>query len=188
MSGTATIHQAQLTPGKLELLAQWLPGRSWFGGDVGDLERVAAYRFVDPEGDVGIETLLIRSGGVLYQVALTYRDEPLDDAESFLVGTMEHSVLGTRWVYDAPGDPVYVAELIRVIHEADTEADLSRGEKSMTVEGSGVVPEAPAAMQAARLMRVVDGAHVRPAIPLGTLTGTWTDGGIEHTEVLATLR
>ncbi len=159
MSGTATIHEAQLTPSKLELLAQWLPSQPWFTGDAGDLERVASFRFVDPDGEVGIETMIVRSGGVVYQVPLTYRDEALDGEDAYLVGTTDHSVLGKRWVYDATGDPVYVAELIRVIHEGDNEADLSRGEKSMTVVGSGITLVSNASMEAARLVRVLDGGH-----------------------------
>lgn len=188
MSGTATIHQAELKPSKLELLADWLPSQAWFKGDAGDLERVASYRLVDPDGDVGIETLLIRSGGVTYQVPVTYRAEPLEDSEPWLIGTLEHSVLGTRYVYDATGDPVYVAELIRVIHEADNEAELSRGEKSMSVLGSGITAVSNAAMQAARLIRVLDGDHIHTAIPLGILEGTWTEDGTERNEVLATIR
>ncbi len=188
MSGTATIHAAELKPSKLELLAAWLPGQRWFEGDAGDLERVASYRFVDPDGEVGIDTILVRSGGVTYQVPLTYRAEPLDDEFAVLVGTMEHSVLGTRYCYDATTDPVYVAELIRVIHEADNEADLSIGTKSMTVLGSGITTVSNASMEAARLVRVLDGRHVHTAQPLGVLTGTWTEDGVERTEVLATIR
>ena len=188
MSGTATIHEAQLTPSKLELLAQWLPSQPWFTGDAGDLERVASFRFVDPDGEVGIETMIVRSGGLVYQVPLTYRDEALDGEDAYLVGTTDHSVLGKRWVYDATGDPVYVAELIRVIHEGDNEADLSRGEKSMTVVGSGITLVSNASMEAARLVRVLDGEHIHTAVPLGTLTGTWTEDGAERTEVLATIR
>lgn len=189
MSGTAEIHDATLTPTKLELLGAWLPSQSWFAGSADDLERVAAYRFVDPEGEVGIETILIRSGGAIYQVPLTYRAEALDEASDSLVGTTEHSVLGTRYVYDAVGDPVYLVELLRVIHEGDTEADLSRGEKSMTVEGSGIVPVSNAASESMRVVRVLDGSHVpgtRP--PLGTLTGKWTDADGGHEQVLAVLR
>ena len=188
MSGTAQIHDAELKPSKLELLAGWLPSQPWFEGDAGDLERVAAYRFVDPDGEVGIDTLLVRSGGVTYQVPLTYRPEPLDDDFAVLIGTIEHSVLGTRYCYDATTDPVYVAELIRVIHEADDEADLSRGTKSMTVAGSGITAVSNASMEAARLVRVLDGKHVHTAQPPGTLTGTWTQDGVERTEVLATIR
>jgi maltokinase-like protein len=188
MSGTAKIHDAELKPGKLELLAAWLPSQRWFDGDAGDLTRVAAYRFVDPDGEVGIETLLVASGGTTYQVPLTYRAEPLDDELAVLVGTLEHSDLGTRYCYDATTDPVYVAELIRVIHEADDEAELSRGEKSMTVRGSGITTVSNASMEAARLVRVLDGDHVHTAQPLGTLTGSWTQDGAERTEVLATIR
>ena len=189
MSGTAVVHpEARLTPGKLELLAQWLPSQSWFEGDPADLERVAAYRFVDPDGEVGLDTLLVPSRGITYQVPLSYRAAPLEDAQEWLVGTLEHSLLGTRWCYDATGDPVYVAELVRVIHEADNEAGLSVGRPSMTVRGSGITTVSNASMEAARLVRVLDGRHVHTAQPLGVLEGTWTQDGAERTEILATVR
>lgn len=189
MSGTAEIHDATLTPSKLELLAGWLPTQSWFTGSADDLERVASYRFVDPDGEVGIETILVRSAGVTYQVPLTYRGEPLADAEDSLIGTMEHSVLGTRYTYDAVGDPVYVVELLRVIHEGDNEAELSRGEKSMTVLGSGIVPVSNAASESVRVVRVLDGNHIPGTrTPLGTLTGTWTEGEATQEQILAVLR
>ena len=117
MSGTAKIEDATLTPGKLDLLRDWLAGQDWFAGDPAELEKVGSFRFVDPDGEVGIETLLVRSGGVTYQVPLTYRGAALDEADRSLIGTLEHSVLGTRWVYDAVGDPVYVVELLRVINQ-----------------------------------------------------------------------
>lgn len=189
MSGTAEIHDATLTPSKLELLAGWLPAQSWFTGSADDLEQVAAYRFVDPDGEVGIETILVRSAGVTYQVPLTYRGEPLVDDEDSLIGTTEHSVLGTRFVYDAVGDPVYLVELLRVIHEGDTEADLSNGEKSMSVLGSGIVPVSNAAGESIRVVRVLDGSHIPGnRTPLGTLIGTWTDGDAEVEQILAVLR
>lgn len=189
MSGTAEIHDATLNPTKLELLAGWLPKQEWFFGDADDLTRVASYRFVDPDGEVGIDTLLVRSRGVTYQVPLTYRGEALDEAADSFVGTIEHSVLGTRYVYDAVGDPVYMVELMRVIHEGDTEADLSRGNKTMTVEGSGIVPVSNAAGESMRVVRVLDGQHIPGArTPLGTLIGRWTEDGVEQEQVLAVLR
>jgi hypothetical protein len=189
MSGTAEIHDATLTPSKLELLAGWLPAQEWFVGDSEDLARVASYRFVDPDGDVGIETILVSSQGTTYQVPLTYRSEPLVDEDDSLIGTLEHSVLGTRYVYDAVADPVYMVELMRVIHEADTEADLSRGEKSMTVLGSGITLVSNAAGESMRVVRVLDGKHVPGArTPLGTLIGTWTVDGAEVEQILAVLR
>ncbi len=104
----AIIHQAELRPTKLELLEGWLPGQSWFAGSAGALRKVGSFRFDDPAGEVGIETILAAAGDDLFQVPLSYRGAPLPGAEPFLLGTMEHSVLGTRWVYDACGDPCYV--------------------------------------------------------------------------------
>ncbi|MFV2173508.1 hypothetical protein ACFHW2_25100 [Actinomadura sp. LOL_016] len=46
---------------------------------------------------------------------LTYRGAPLDGAEHALVGTMEHGVLGRRWVYDGCHDPMMVAQLLALI-------------------------------------------------------------------------
>ncbi|MFI7604589.1 hypothetical protein ACIBTV_05640 [Micromonospora sp. NPDC049366] len=115
----ALLHRAELRPTKLELLAAWLPGRPWHPTDAdvgGGLDRVAAYRFDDPAGEVGIETILVRAGtGPVLQVPLTYRGAPLAGAEQWLVGTCEHSVLGRRWVYDGTGDPVYAAALAGAI-------------------------------------------------------------------------
>ena len=53
---------------------------------------------------------------------MTYRNEPLDGAESALLGTMQHSVLGERWVYDGCADPVYVTALATAILGGGTEA------------------------------------------------------------------
>ena len=52
---------------------------------------------------------------MVYQVPLTYRGAPLAGADGALVGTSEHGVLGTRWVYDAPHDPVFVAQLLQLV-------------------------------------------------------------------------
>ena len=108
----AIIHQAELQPTKLELLEEWLPRQPWFpeSGTAG-LSKVGSYRFDDPAGEVGIETIIVSAGGSTVQVPLTYRAHPLAGAESSLVGTMQHSVLGQRWVYDACADPIYVTAL-----------------------------------------------------------------------------
>ena len=68
---------------------------------------------------MGVETLVVADEAgaepVVYQVPLTYRGEPLGSADHALVGTMEHSVLGRRWVYDGPHDPVYAAQLLELV-------------------------------------------------------------------------
>src|SRR3954452_5507260 len=107
---------ASITPNKLEVLAAWLPSRAWFTGDASALEVIGTYRFDDPDGEVGMETHLLRAGdSAIYQVPLTYRSAPIEGAEAFLVGTMEHTVLGSRWVHHASIDPVYLAVLADTI-------------------------------------------------------------------------
>jgi hypothetical protein len=110
----AILHAATLTPSKPELIGAWLPTRPWAPEGDGAVEVVGAFRFDDPEGRVGIEVHLVRSAGVLLQVPLTYRDAPLEGAESHLAGNLEHSALGTRWVYDGLADPVFVRMLAAV--------------------------------------------------------------------------
>lgn len=108
----ALIYRADLHPDKMEILASWLPTTSWFPrtGEL-PLERVGSYRFDDPDGEVGIETHLVAVGANVVQVPLTYRAAPLEGAEQYLISTMEHSVLGRRWVYDGCADPVYAEAL-----------------------------------------------------------------------------
>lgn len=107
----AIVYKAELRPSKMELLAQWLPRQHWFDAAGEALVRLGSFRFDDPDGEVGLETILVGAGNRAYQVPLSYRGAPLDRAEAFLIGTMNHSVLGSRWVYDATADPVYVGEL-----------------------------------------------------------------------------
>ncbi|MET8250560.1 hypothetical protein [Micromonospora sp. NPDC005197] len=113
----ALLHRATLRPTKLELLTTWLPGRPWWQGPAGvDVVSRGAYRFDDPAGEVGIETMLVAAAdGPVHQVPLTYRAAPLDDADEWLVGTTDHSALGRRWVYDGCADPVYAAALTHAI-------------------------------------------------------------------------
>jgi hypothetical protein len=103
----AILHRATITPTKLELVEAWLDQQPWGGS--GDLEQVGAYRFDDPAGEVGVEALLVARGDVTLHVPMTYRGAPLEDADAHLMGRMQHSVLGERWVHEAQGDPVGVA-------------------------------------------------------------------------------
>ena len=63
------------------------------------------------------------SGSTLF-VPVTYRAEPLPGSEANLLGTMEHSVLGTRYVYDACADPVFVATVLQMMRSGGRQADL----------------------------------------------------------------
>lgn len=107
----ALIHDATLSPSKAELLATWVPRQRWASGLTGDVALIGAYRFDDPEGEVGIEGHLVRLGGVVLHAPLTYRGAPLAGAEASLVTEMHHSVLGTRYVYDGCADVAFLRML-----------------------------------------------------------------------------
>ena len=193
MRRMALLHRAEMHPTKFALLAAWLPGRAWYEGPADpDVARVAAYRFDDPAGAVGVETLLVRAGdGPIHQVPLTYRGAPLDGGDDFLVGTTEHSVLGRRWVYDACGDPVYAATLAAAVladagqAEEFFEVDGRREprEPTMTITGSGTRDAEVPAVGVVR--RVVEGDPtliVTDAVELAVVRrldgGTGPDGAV----------
>jgi hypothetical protein len=137
----AVLHRTSLTPSKAELLTAWLPTQPWFVGDSPEIERAGGFRLDDPADDVGIEFFIARdeSGGgsadkpgddpVSYLAPMTYRATelpgppaalpgaaaPLLGAAAALIGTTEHGVLGHRFVYDAPSDPVFVTELVALL-------------------------------------------------------------------------
>lgn len=159
-------------------------------GGAGDVVMLGSYRFDDPAGEVGIESLLVgRSDGV-FQLPLTYRGAPLDGADAALVTTMEHSVLGPRWIYLATGDPVgaecYVKALLGELEQAETEVWdgdelVARRNPSVRLAlGSGVAgaaPDSPVAEVELPSGRLTI-PHVLGEGPGGsrTLVGTW-DGG-----------
>jgi hypothetical protein len=103
-------HRAVIVPTKEEVLAQWLPTQAW-GAPAEQMQVIGSYRLDDPNGRVGMEVFLVTAGDAVLQVPLTYRDEPLDGAEAALLVEMEHSVLGTRWVYDGLADPLFLTVL-----------------------------------------------------------------------------
>ena len=122
MLPVAEIHStASISPTKLELVGPWMARQRWYAakGRAPVLRKLWSWRLDDPSGDVGIETLLVVDEGgpeqVVYQVPLTYRGAPLEGGQHALVGTMEHSVLGSRWVYDGTHDPVYAAQLLALV-------------------------------------------------------------------------
>ena len=157
MSGIARVQpEATLHPSKLELLAQWLPDQWWFDGDPSDLEIVAKFRFVDPDDVVGLDCMLVRSTDAIYHIPVTWRPHPLDGGA--LIGTLQHSELGTRYCYDAQTDPVYLDELVRVIREKDSDADI---------------------------VHKLNRAPINDVV--GQLMGQWRHRGIDRVDLLAVL-
>lgn len=118
----AIFHRAKITPTKEQLIADWAPTRPWGPSSDEPIEVIGSYRFDDPEGRVGMETFLVRAATALIQVPLTYREQPLAGAEDALITKMEHSVLGTRWVYDGVRDPRFVVMLAAVAMTGQGEA------------------------------------------------------------------
>lgn len=196
----ALIHQATLTPSKIELLSAWVPTRPWLDGiDASALTPVGAYRFDDPDGEVGIETHLLETAdGRVLQVPVTYRGAPLPGGDEWLIATTEHSVLGRRWVYDALLDPVYLPTLVGVIRTGGTQADLDvatdsglrRRVPTTRVSGSGSGEFRPPALWAVIrstsgttttlgvdgvrvVVRHVIDAEARAPGDADTLTGIW---------------
>ncbi|HEU4331747.1 MAG TPA: phosphotransferase [Lapillicoccus sp.] len=141
----AEIHRTTLEPGKLELLAAWLPDQRWYAakGRTPALRKLGGFRLDDPAGEVGIEVMVVADDSgptpVVYQVPMTYRGSPLAGADHALIGTTEHGVLGKRWVYDAPHDEIFVAQLLALIQgQAEPQAQSESDTPDPTVVGHAV--------------------------------------------------
>jgi hypothetical protein len=118
----ALFHRATVSPTKEALIKEWAPTQPWGPAGPVPTDVIGSYRFDDPDGRVGMETHLVDAGGMLLHVPLTYRDEPLAGAEHGFITEMQHSVLGTRWVYDGLRDPKFVVMLAAVTMTGQGEA------------------------------------------------------------------
>ncbi|QIM20330.1 aminoglycoside phosphotransferase [Phycicoccus sp. HDW14] len=170
----AEIHTtASLTPTKLELLEEWMGPQRWYAakGRRPRLRRLATWRLDDPAGEVGVETLVVADEAgdetVVYQVPLTYRGEPLASADHALVGTMDHSVLGKRWVYDAPHDPVYANQLLELVQGRVRAASSSRSD-AVEESVSGVPQASWTHPVQVRTSRVLTGEQSNTSVILDT--------------------
>ncbi|MFJ4844822.1 MULTISPECIES: 1,4-alpha-glucan branching protein [unclassified Streptomyces] len=179
------IHRTTLSPTKLELLTQWLPGQPWYAGTdrLPELTRSGGFRLDDPRGEVGLEFMVVTDAGgdgdgAAYHVPLSYRGAPLAGAEHALIGTTEHGVLGTRWVYDGTHDPVLVGQLAAFVRgEAEAQAQSVSDTPDPTVGRSW---SGPASVPAPGPGTVADG-------PDGT-TDVLLDGGADGRLVLRVAR
>jgi hypothetical protein len=120
----AIIYKTTVIPSKLELLAAWLPAQPWYldRGRAPELAKAGGFRLDDPEGEVGIEFMVVTDGSgddaAAYLAPMTYRASALPGADGALIGTAEHGVLGRRWIYDGTRDPVFVSQLVALMHGA----------------------------------------------------------------------
>ncbi|MGM7667340.1 CG0192-related protein [Microbacterium sp. A93] len=182
----ATVYQATLVPSKMELLESWLAQQPWSGE--GELLRVASYRYDDPDGEVGVEGHLVRRQGsaTVLHVPVAYRGAPLEGAEPHLIGTVEHSVLGQRWVYDAMADPVATACFHRALDGNQQQAEVHLYEEDgqyighdadeVSVTVLGPLPEVPGRVQVHRVIADPDAPGHEELDGARRLWATWLDG------------
>jgi hypothetical protein len=178
----ANVHPgATLVPHFRDFLPEWIARQPWCRGSGPEpISAVGFIRFEDPAGQVGLETHLVRRGPRIYQLPMTYRGAPLVGAEPALIAVAEHSALGTRWIYDATADPVWAAELIRLVRaEADADPSAKRGVAFAIGRGRrSATPWPEAGEPAIEVRRVLDlDWPVDEAGVLGTLEGTWHPDG-----------
>ncbi|MFD7614454.1 1,4-alpha-glucan branching protein [Streptomyces sp. NPDC059828] len=143
----AIIHDTTMSPTKLELLSGWLPKQSWYVGhtDTPDLVRAGGFRLDDPEGAVGIEFMIVvdaaPKGPVAYLVPMSYRGAALEGVPGeALIGTSEHGVLGTRWIYDGVHDPVVKEQLSALLRGESVpqhQSESDTPDPTVTVHGTG---------------------------------------------------
>ena len=203
----AVIHQTYVKPTKLELLTTWLPTRPWYhGSPEPELAKAGGFRLDDPEGEVGIEFMVVTDDSGAYLVPLTYRAAPLPGAEHALVGTMEHGVLGPRWAYDGCHDPVLTAELAAFIEgrvEAQAQSvshtldrEVARAWTGAALPALNAPTDTDEATEFAapdgptlRLHRVLTPGSTASEDALGQVTGAWTQpDGTRVRALFATLQ
>lgn len=174
----ASIHRTTMTPSKLELLTGWLPKQSWYVGDAETPELVKAggFRLDDPEGAVGIEFMVVVDATaqepVAYAVPMGYRGAALEGGPGeALIGTSEHGVLGTRWIYDGVHDPVVMAQLRALLRgEAMPQHQSKSDTPDPTVIVHGTGPDDGLDVQVIRVLRPAEAAQRSS----GSLVAGWT--------------
>ncbi|MFF6884027.1 1,4-alpha-glucan branching protein [Streptomyces sp. NPDC012421] len=209
----AVIHRTTMQPTKQELIADWLPTRAWYTAGPAEPNpvRCGGFRLDDPEGEVGIEFMVVTDGegpdAAAYLVPMTYRGKPLDGAGSALIGTSEHGVLGTRWIYDGAHDPVLVgqvhallagravpqqqsvsdavdptvtASLDAPVPEGDAEVlDVTDGPAGTDVRIRVPGADAPLTLRFHRVLSPAAGEDQEGSGVLGGVTAEWTPAGAE---------
>ncbi|HEU5126465.1 MAG TPA: hypothetical protein VFU12_00630 [Glycomyces sp.] len=174
----AFMHRTTMTPTKLELLAEWLPKRPWYlGAAAPRLVKAGGFRLDDPEGEVGIEFMVVADTAapepVAYLAPMGYRGATLEGMpEESLIGVSEHGVLGPRWLYDGERDPVVAAQLRALMRgkaEPQHQSESHTPDPTVTVRGSSGEGE----VRINRVLRPLAAGET----PEGLIAGwTWPDG------------
>jgi hypothetical protein len=139
---------------------------------VPDLTPVGYFRFEDPAGQVGIDTHLVTDGSLVYQIPMTYRDAPVPHP---LIATAEHSVLGTRWIYDAETDPVWIDRVLDLVRtEGVSDPSIRRNVAPAEARGQQLGQLPGTARIDLRRVLTAGAAPAGPGI-VGVVMGSWQD-------------
>lgn len=129
-------------PAFLAFLSPWMTRQRWFAnkGSTPVLEQIGTWALEPVGSGVRVTTHLLLDHTVgkpaLYQVPLTYREQPLTNA-SALIGEFDG-----RWVYDAPYDAAYTSALLGVItHGTESTGDRvwAMGKRTAEIVGTSLV-------------------------------------------------
>ncbi|ONM50108.1 maltokinase N-terminal cap-like domain-containing protein [Nocardia donostiensis] len=210
----AVIHHTSMVPSKMELLAGWLPTRPWYSGPgrADALQPAGGFRLDDPDGEVGIEFMVVTDTGgaepVTYHIPLGYRGSEIDSVAAGLIGTSEHGVLGKRWVYDGTRDPVVVNRMVALLAggtQAQAQNDSNAPDRTVAVTAADLPAVGSALVSAAegplgtdivvadgllRVHRVLGRPGAEPVRRFGQVSVPWQalDGSVVRSVVLSELR
>lgn len=159
---------ATLTPHFRDFLPVWLACQPWYAG-TGQIRPAGFFRFEDPAGEVGVETHLVQDGAQVYQLPMTYRPAPLEGGA--LITTAEHSVLGTRWIYDAETDPVWRDAVLDLV-ATNGKSEPSGRDLDAEARGELISPMGTVVIELDRLVAPIS----RPGDAIGVVTGSWQGG------------
>ncbi|MFD0507603.1 hypothetical protein ACFQ0G_42305 [Streptomyces chiangmaiensis] len=129
-----------------------------------------------PGGAVGIEFMVVGDATaqepVAYLVPMGYRGAALEGVPGeALIGTSEHGVLGTRWIYDGVHDPVVMAQLRALLRGEAMPQHQSKSDTpdpTVTVHGTG--PDDGLDVHVNRVLRPAEAAQRSS----GRLVAGWT--------------
>lgn len=145
-----------------------------------ELVKAGGFRLDDPDGAVGIEFMVVVDATaqepVAYLVPMGYRGAALEGVPGeALIGTSEHGVLGTRWIYDGVRDPVVMAQLCALLRgeaRPQHQGESDTPDPTVTVHGTGT--DDARDVQVNRVLRPEEAAQ-SPSVRL-VAGWTWPDG------------